>query len=841
VLNIEKVGIYDDFFELGGHSLLIVQLISRLQKIDFHIGIKDIFSDPTVAGISEKLSSTSTVYQVPANGITVDTDRITPEMIPLLSFDQEQIDTVVSKISGGVSNIQDMYPLSPLQEGMYFHYLMSDKEQGDPYVLPSLYSFSSKEKRTLFIKALQFVVNRHDVLRTCILSEGLPQPVQVVLREVVLEVEELDLDLADLQLLTAPGNQWMDVSKAPLFELKSADDPRTDSYYLISNQHHLVFDHVGLEMVVSEVYAYLSGEASSLPKPTLYRDFIGHTLHQKSVNDSESYFKELLNGVEEPSYPFNLSDIQGTGSDIRELQSILPKQLSKEIREVSITLGMSPAVVFHAAYGLVISTCSNSDYALFGSLFSGRLQGASAAVDSLGLFINTLPFYISLEGNVLEYVKEVKQKLGALLPYEQTPLSDIHGWSEVSNEVPLFSAILNYRHSSTATNEENPFDLGLTIISDHERTNYPFTLNVDDFGDDFKLTAQIDTSIDAERVLAYMQTALEQLLEGLKSENTAIVRLTILPEEELQTLERFNGIEVDYGTTQTVLDYFKDQVEAQPEALAVVYQGVGLTYEELDVKSNQLAHYLQDKGIKSGDFVGICIERSLEMLVGILGVLKSGGAYVPIDPNYPQDRVDYMIEDTATGLVLSSAQNRTILEHKKDIIIVLLDSDWDAIASYSTSGLETKIAQSDLAYVIYTSGSTGKPKGVLIEHGNMFNLVNWALDNFEESLELGMLASTSINFDLSIFELFTSLASGAKIELVDNLLSLVEDSDISVSLINTVPSVLLGVLDSGKLPETVKTVNLAGEPLLPSLVDRIYAESSVESVYDLYGPSEATT
>ncbi|WP_143569897.1 non-ribosomal peptide synthetase, partial [Tenacibaculum agarivorans] len=851
ILKIEKIGIYDNFFELGGHSLLVVQLISRLQKLNYHVEVQDIFSNSTIEAIGEKISSEYTAYQVPENGITIGTDRIVPEMVPLLDFEQEDIDTVISYIDGGIANIQDMYPLSPLQKGIYFHHLMSDKEEGDPYVIPYLLSFKTAEERSTFIEALQFVVNRHDVLRTAVVSEGLPTPVQIVSREALLKVETLDLDsskdvLSELEELTAPGNQWMDVTKAPLLHLQVADDPQNTTYYLVLLEHHLIIDHIGLEKIISEIVTYISGEGASLPEPVLYRDFIGHTLHQQATNDSAAYFTNLLGTVDTPSYPFDLSNIQVKGSSIKETVAILPQELSNKIRTVTTKLGMSPAILFHAAYGIVVGKCSNMEYAIFGSLFSGRLQGASGAGDSLGLFINTLPFYIALEGNILAYVEEVKQRLQELLPYEQTPLSNIQDWSGVSNEVPLFSALLNFRHSFISSDEEaeeSSIDLGIINIDGQERTNYPFTLSIDDYGNDFGLTAQIEESIEADRVIVYMQEVLEQLVESLDSEDDKeVAAISILgKEEETKLLEVFNATDADYALDKTILDLFAAQVQQSQKATAIVYKGTALSYKELDQRSNQVARYLRDQGVESDGFVGICIERSLEMLVGILGVLKSGGAYVPIDPNYPQDRVDYMIEDTATGLVLSSAQSRTILEHKKDITIVSLDSDWDTIASYSASGLETKITQADLAYVIYTSGSTGKPKGVLIEHGNMFNLVNWALDNFEESLELGMLASTSINFDLSIFELFTSLASGSKIELVDNLLSLVEDSDISVSLINTVPSVLLGVLDSGKLSETVKTINLAGEPLLPSLVDRIYAESSVESVYDLYGPSEATT
>ncbi|WP_234974719.1 condensation domain-containing protein, partial [Tenacibaculum agarivorans] len=313
VLGLDKVGVYDNFFELGGHSLLVVQLISRLQKINLNIGVKDIFSNATIASMSEKIGLSEEMYQVPANGITVGTDRIVPAMVPLLDFGQEDLDSIVASIPSGVGNIQDIYPLSPLQEGMYFHYLMSGKDQGDPYVLPNLLSFSDKDKRSLFVEALQFVVNRHDVLRTCVVSEGLPSAVQVVLRNVELVVEEFSVAsntdiLSALKELTIPGTQRIDVSKAPLLSLQSADDAENNSYYLLLCAHHLTLDHVAFEKIIAEITAYVSGEGASLPAPVLYREFIGHTLHAQTENDSESYFSELLGAIEEPSYPFNLSD-----------------------------------------------------------------------------------------------------------------------------------------------------------------------------------------------------------------------------------------------------------------------------------------------------------------------------------------------------------------------------------------------------------------------------------------------------------------------------------------------------------------------------------------------------
>ncbi|WP_143569899.1 condensation domain-containing protein, partial [Tenacibaculum agarivorans] len=655
VLGLDKVGVYDNFFELGGHSLLMVQVNAGLQKAGHHITVKDIFSNPTVAEISKKVFEETLVYTVPENGIKINTNYITPAMVPLLEVNQENIDTIVANIPSGVENIQDIYPLSPLQEGMHFHYLMSKKDQGDPYIMSNLLSFENKEKRNSFIEALQFVVNRHDVLRTCIISEGLPNAVQVVLREAQLKVEELEIEsskevLPELELLRTPGNQRMDISKAPLLALKSADDLVNEKYYLLVNQHHLVLDHVGMEKITSEVMSYLSGQQSNLPDPVLYRDFIGHTLHAQTNNDSESYFKNLLGNITEPTYPFELSDTLGSGSNINEEEMILPTELSKRIRSVCIELGMSPAVLFHAAYGLIIGKCSNSDYAVFGTLFSGRLQGVLGATDSLGLFINTLPFFTELKGSITEYIQKVKKGLHELLPYEQTPLSSVQNWSNISNEVPLFSALLNFRHSlDPRESEDNSVtaDLGITLLDGHERTNYPFTLNVDDYGVDFGLTAQLEASIEPERILSYIEITLVQLLDGLNNEMYVENISIVSPEEEQEILEVFNDTTLAYPSEKTVVELFTAQVEKTPEAVAISFEGTTLTYAALDQRSNQLAHYLRDQGIQPDMLVGICMDRSLELLVGILGVLKSGGAYVPIDSGYPEERIEYMLNDAS--------------------------------------------------------------------------------------------------------------------------------------------------------------------------------------------------
>ncbi|URC11725.1 amino acid adenylation domain-containing protein [Flavobacterium sp. B183] len=836
LLGVEQVGIHDNFFELGGHSLLVVQLISRLQALDFNIAVKDIFAGPTIASIGDKLSSISFVYTVPANGILVTSDCITPLMVPLLDFEQNDLDKIVAMVPGGISNIEDIYPLSPLQEGIYFHHLMSNAVQGDPYILSGLLSFSDSKKRTDFIEALQFVVNRHDILRTSFLSADLPDVVQVVLREAVLPVELLEssnLDnskaiLPQLKVLATSGTHWMDTSKAPLLELKLTDDPENESYYLVVYYHHLIMDHVGLEKIMEEVMVHLSGEGENLSVPFLYRDFIGHTLHAQSVSDGESYFRSLLGAINEPTYPFNLSNALGDGTKIEEATVTLSKDLSTALRTTCVHLSISPAVLFHAAFGLVIARCSNKQYAVFGSLFSGRLQGSLGAADSLGLFINTLPVALELKGSVMEYLEEVKLRLGELLSYEQTPLSYIQDWSGISNQMALFSALLNYRHSS-AVEEGNMKNLGITLIDDYERTNYPFNFIVDDFGIDFGLTALVDVNIGAGRILQFMEQSLIQLIDGLTFEKeVSINTLNILSNKEKhQLLDVFNDTDAVYPVDKTIIDLFVEQVKQTPNAIAIVYKDVELTYKELDKHSNQLAHYLlSNNSIIADSLIGVVLERSEWLIISFLAILKTGAAYVPIDSNFPEDRKEYIKKDSNCSVVIDDLVLETFKKNCSD---------------YSDDFPEINTSPDNLAYIIYTSGSTGKPKGVMIEHRNIVNTILSQISAFSISNKDSCLQFASISFDASIWEIGISLLSGSRLCIIKEeaksdvtfFRNFIANNAITFA---TLPPAFLQLLAVDDI-KSIKTLVTAGESI-PLEVAKRFSEHY--NYINAYGPTEAS-
>lgn len=348
--------------------------------------------------------------------------------------------------------------------------------------------------------------------------------------------------------------------------------------------------------------------------------------------------------------------------------------------------------------------------------------------------------------------------------------------------------------------------------------------------------------IDADNV-SKLAELFNIFLNGIISDpECQIANLPLLTDAEREKiLVEWNNDRSEFPKDKCIHQLFEEQVLRTPDKTALVFGNERLSYQELNSRANQVATYLQTLNVGAETLVGICVERSVEMIVGILGILKSGGAYVPLDPAYPKDRLTYMLEDSQASVLLT--QKKLVNELDQDQAkIVCLDSDWDEISKQSKENPVSQTGQNNLAYVIYTSGSTGKPKGVAIEHRSAVALLSWANSVYTDEQLKGVLASTSICFDLSVYEMFTPLSNGGSIILVENILYLPGSASANeVTLINTVPSAITELLRIKGVPKSVRTVNLAGEPLKISLVKQIYELEHIKEVFDLYGPSEDTT
>jgi len=779
LLKIEQVGRHDNFFELGGHSLLAVTLIARMRQAGLNIDVRELFSAPTLAGLAALADNGSQAEPlvIPANRIPVDCTAITPDLLPLVSLAQADIDRITAAVPGGAANVQDIYPLAPLQEGILFHHMM--ESEGDAYLMPVLMAFDTEKHRDGFLAALQTVIERHDILRTAFVWEGLPEPVQVVWREAKLKIEHVVIGSeagdASEKLLERynPRHYRLDLRVAPLINGFTAYDPRKGRWLLLLLTHHLTLDNTAQGILLEEIQMLQLGKSDQLPAPLPFRNFVAQARLGMKPEAHETFFREMLGDIDEPTAPFGLLDVRGDGAGVKEAKQDLDLDLARRLREQARTLGISAAGLFHLAWAMVVSRSSGRDDVVFGTVLFGRMQGGEGAERGLGMFINTLPLRVQLaEGSVLDQSREMQRRLADLLRHEHVPLSLAQRCSAVPAPAPLFSALLNYRHSQADASADHAAAWqGIEVLSSgEERSNYPIVLSVDDLGEGFALTAQTLPPVAPERLCALMQTALDNLIMALETApDTAMRQIGVLPEaERRQVLYDWNATQADYPHNRCIHELFEAQVAAQPDAPAVVHNGRTLTYGELNARANRLAHHLRSLDVKPDDRVAICLARSVEQVISLLAVLKAGAAYVPLDPSYPAERLAYMLEDSAPKVLLAQQSPKGSLP-KTDAQVIAWDGDWSQIDKQPDTNLPAQalgLTAQHLAYVIYTSGSTGQPKGVMVPHAGVMNLVCWHNRQFQVSAADRATQLAGLAFDASAWETWPYLSAGACLHLV---------------------------------------------------------------------------
>ncbi|TMC07455.1 MAG: amino acid adenylation domain-containing protein, partial [Chloroflexi bacterium] len=854
VLGVERVGRRDNFFQLGGHSLLAIGVIERMRRAGLHADVRSLFTAPTLADLAASTSREAVgLVAVPPNLIGADCEAITPQMLPLVELTAEEIERIVASVPGGVANVQDIYPLAPLQEGMLFHHLLEGG--ADPYVTTTLLGFEDRAHLEAFVKALQGVVDRHDILRTAVWWEGLREPVQVVWRRARLELEEVVLDASEgsvaeqLRAHLARRGRRLDVRQAPMMRLTAAEDPADGRWVLLWQRHHLCGDHTTLEVIHEEIVAHLQDREVELPLALPFRNFVAQARLGVSREEHEAFFRELLGDVEEPTAPYGLLDVHGDGSELREAARRLESPLSKRLHRRAKALGMSVASLCHVAFAQVLARLSGRDDVVFGTVLFGRMQGGEGADRVPGLFLNTLPVRIHLnEVGAEGSVREMHRLLAQLLRHEHAPLVLAQRCSRVSASVPLFSALLNYRHIQpivpAAAVEGIEADVGIQVLSGRERTNYPFTLSVNDFGEELSLTAQVQAPYEPERVCEYMQAALERLVEALEeSPARPIGDLDVLPERERhQLLREWNATEAEYPREQCIHERFEAQAEATPDAVAVQWQGERLSYAELNVRANRLARYLREQGVAREEAVALLLPRSLEMLVGQLAVLKCGAAYVPIDPQYPRERQVLMLEDCGARWVLGAGP-----EGASAIAgAAWIDVSDEGLQQYPSGNLEVGAEPESAAYVMYTSGSAGWPKGVVVPHRAVLGRV--AEPGYVQIGREDCVAHCSHPaFDASTFEVWSGLLSGARVLIVPGAVVLdppglaraLKEAEVTVlhlttGLFNRYAEALSEVYAG------VRYLLFGGEATDAKTVKEVLARSAPRKLLSFYGPTETT-
>src|ERR1700730_5049032 len=607
-----------------------------------------------------------------------------------------------------------------------------------------------------------------------------------------------------------------------------------------------------------EIQAHLLGRGGQLPELQPFRNLVAQARLGVSQEEHEKFFRGMLGDVEEPTAPFGLLDVQGDGSGIEEARVLLDSTLARRVRERARKLRVSAASVCHVAWAQVLARVSGREDVVFGTVLFGRMQGGAGADRVMGLFINTLPVRIRVGGEGVEAsVRQTHGQLAELLRHEHASLALAQGCSAVTAPTPLFAALLNYRHSggvaqSSSGDAKRAWE-GMEWLRGEERTNYPFTLSVDDLGTGFQLTAQTEVSIGAKRVCEFMHTALESLVSALEvAPATAVGRLDVLPEWERQrVLYEWNDTEAEYPREKCIQELFEEQVEKSAEAVAVVYEDEQLTYREVNRRADRLAHYLRELGVKPDGRVGICVERSLEMVVGLMAILKAGGAYVPLDPAYPVERLRYMLEDSAPAVLLTQGHLEGLFRGMSESVPIIdlgATAQWEEQPETNPDRTAVGLLPEHLAYIIYTSGSTGTPKGVMVEHRNLSNYLLWADGAYYYETGSGSPAVHSIGFDGIGTTLFGPIICGQSLALLPQgaemeAIARLNSPKFHFTLVKVTPShlkLLNRAISSDQYSAPTRILMIGGEALVAS--DVLFWQRRFPDVrlVNHFGPTETT-
>ncbi|NOK80121.1 MAG: hypothetical protein GFH27_549281n458, partial [Chloroflexi bacterium AL-W] len=789
--------------------------------------------------------------------------QYTPSDFPLVHLTQAELTQVITTQSGQVGRaakdaIVDLYPVAPLQEGMLFHamYAPTSGLYIEQLVMELLTAIDVAALR----RAWATVVARHAILRTAFVWADVPTPLQVVHRAVELPWTDLDWTTVPADQQTEQLTAWLAADRAQGFDLTQAPLMRwtviqhgAGRSTLVWSFHHLLLDGWSMTLVEQDLlaaYAALrTGQSVAFPPLRPYRDYLGW-LQDQDQGAAEQFWRTYLGTVTEPTV-IGIDHAPGlqdqTSADVHVQLISIPSDMTTVLERGSRAIQVTMNVLFQAAWSYVLSRYSGSSDVVFGTTVSGRPSDLAGVEEMVGLFINTVPVRVQLPSQVTRatWLHQLQQQQQNLLQYSYMPLARIQSWSGVARGTPLFETLFifeNYPVSPSQMNEiAEQQDVPISDLHMQERTNYPLAMIVVPGS-----TIRIKLEYHCKRFNA---VSVVQMLEQLRR---ILVQLVDEPSAFLDTVDLLSAEErrqilIDWNTTQIVdlkdvvlYQMVVEQAQLTPDMVAVIGPETNLTYQELLTRATHLAVLLQHAGVSADMRVGICLPRSTDMVIGILAVLLAGGAYVPLDPHYPADRLLWMLNDSAPAAVLTHTAVISQLPVPSTMPVYCLDA-LPSMETHSTQ-LPMMPGQSNVAYVIYTSGSTGTPKGVAISHRNVSAFLAWAHAEFAFTGHQWVLAATSLNFDLSVFELFYPLTTGGTIILVENALDLVAHPAASVvTLVNTVPSAMRELLRQQAILPMVTTVNLAGEALPGSLVHQIYTNTQVQKVYNLYGPSEDTT
>lgn len=746
-------------------------------------------------------------------------------------------------------NIEDIYPLSPIQQGILFHSILNPEHS--VYVTQICLTLSGDIESDNIKQAWQEIINRHQVLRAAFRWEKKDKTFQVIYKQVELPWTEEDWQEYSLEeqenklqkYLIADKKQGFNFKRSPLIRITLIRLAAT-SYKLVWTQHHLILDGWSSSLILKEFFTIYNGFQCQAPIP--YSQYIAW-LNQQDIAIAENYWRNKLQDFTEPTslkiYGQKLDKKQENSSQEIKLSSTISERLKSLAAQHSLTLN----TIIQGAFAIVLSRYTNCNDIVYGTTTSGR-PATFAGIDSMvGLFINTLPMRVKLNDSelLLPWLERLQQQQSENLQYEYTPLTTINELSNLPPGVPLFENIFVFENypidtSSLADNQK----LNLKSIEIDESNNFPFTCLVK-VGSEISITIQYQSdSFDSNSINKILESFEYLLTEIVNNPQQPLGNLSVLTLKEQRLIESWQQTQVDYNLDKTIPELFNEQVNKTPDAIALIFENQEYTYLELNNRANRLTNHLIHLGLKPETAVGIYLERSEKMAIAILAIIKAGGAYVPLDPEYPNNRINFIIQDTGINIILTETKySANFTNEKLQLINLDCPDNLDVNEGEYHSPLQHP---NNAAYIIYTSGSTGKPKGVINTHRGLVNRLFWMQDAYKLNSSDRVLQKTSFSFDVSVWEFFWTWLNGACLVMAkpgghkdsNYLVKLINETKITV--LHFVPSMLEVFLEESNISscKSLKKVICSGEALSASTKNKFFTKLDAQ-LHNLYGPTEA--
>jgi amino acid adenylation domain-containing protein/non-ribosomal peptide synthase protein (TIGR01720 family) len=837
ILKAEKIGIEDNFFSLGGHSLKATQLVSLIYKrLGVKLMLKDIFMGPTVKMLAQKVEETeATSYK--------------------------EIPAVPSS---------DHYALSQGQKRLWVLHQLGD-DQG-AYNMPGAVEFTKSFHVDTFERALRTVVERHEILRTSFIKVN-EVPVQKVH-----QVEELGKILIQLdwrgkdkveekvrEMAEEMAQAIFDLSTAPLFRAKLVR--LEDKYIFLFNVHHIIFDGWSMDVLLKEIQAFYSAfvqqKDNPLPPLTIqYRDFAAWQNKQLSgdrLKLEQQYWKEQFEGtIPVLDMPTDYARPKLKTYNGATVTQLLSQDVSNSLANFSSEHQISTFTVCCATMYAMLYRYTGQDDIVLG--IPNTMRDRKELENQIGLYINTLALRVAIdeEDSFTDLLKRTKEKMTGAYDHQNYPFDRLVDDLDVVRDLsrsPLFDVMVvsqDFDLIDTVPDNEGDDKLQATPYGIASKTTkYDLIFNFKKTGNSWILHVEYNTDLFKKSRIEHFLNYYEALVLAAASQETTIGRLTYLGVEERKIIEnKFNNTTTVFPDNKTIIDQFEEQVQLQPEQVAVQFGETSLSYQAVNTASNQLANYLIDQiNVQPNDRIALLMEPSEQLTIALLGILKSGAAYVPVDTNYPQERIDFILSDTNAKCIITDNH-----KHSTTLAVtcpVIAKDAWKETESYPGTKPNYQVHAGDLAYVLYTSGSTGRPKGVLMKHKAVVNRLHWMWNEYKMQKDDVVLQKTPYSFDVSVWELFMPLAYGAR--LVYCPVGVVHDptrlatfiQEYNITTLHFVPSMLQTFLqginnleDCSLLLANLRRTISSGEALSKTTVNQYYEKISAP-LHNLYGPTEA--